>query len=86
MSRAFGLDFLRQDWLGSPNFAFYTLIMVISWSFVPFHSLLYQAGVRQIPVAYSLSPASEGLRGPLTSPPDYATLVRSLDMPLWFPL
>ena len=49
ISRAFGLDFLRQDWLGSPNFAFYTVIMVISWSFVPFHSLLYQAGVRQIP-------------------------------------
>src|SRR5690625_1991722 len=24
MSRAFGLDFLRQDWLGSPNLAFYT--------------------------------------------------------------
>ena len=51
MSRAFGLDFLRQDWLGSPNLAFYTVIMVISWSFVPFHSLLYQAGVRQIPVS-----------------------------------
>src|SRR5690606_33461366 len=49
LSRAFGLDFLRQDWLGSPSFAFYTVIMVISWSFVPFHSLLYQAGVRQIP-------------------------------------
>src|SRR5699024_5506750 len=47
ISRAFGLDLLRQDWLGSPNFAFYTVIMVISWSFVPFHSLLYQAGVRQ---------------------------------------
>ena len=51
ISRAFGLDFLSQDWLGSPNFAFYTLIMVISWSFVPFHSLLYQAGVRQIPTS-----------------------------------
>ncbi|MGP9614710.1 carbohydrate ABC transporter permease [Brachybacterium sp. AOP42-B2-9] len=51
ISRAFGLDFLRQDWLGSPTFAFYTLIMVISWSFVPFHSLLYQAGVRQIPTS-----------------------------------
>src|SRR5699024_9704069 len=51
LSRAFGLDLLRQDWLGSPNFAFYTLIMVISWSFVPFHSLLYQAGVRQIPAS-----------------------------------
>lgn len=51
LSRAFGIDLLRQDWLGSPNLAFYTLIMVISWSFVPFHSLLYQAGVRQIPVS-----------------------------------
>ncbi|MDN6330832.1 MAG: sugar ABC transporter permease, partial [Brachybacterium sp.] len=51
LSRAFGLDLLRQDWLGSPTFAFYTLIMVISWSFVPFHSLLYQAGVRQIPAS-----------------------------------
>src|SRR5699024_8426723 len=51
ISRAFGLDLLRQDWLGSPNFAFYTVIMVISWSFVPFHSLLYQAGVRQIPAS-----------------------------------
>lgn len=51
ISRAFGLDFLSQDWLGSPTFAFYTLIMVISWSFVPFHSLLYQAGVRQIPIS-----------------------------------
>ncbi|WP_114853187.1 carbohydrate ABC transporter permease [Brachybacterium sp. YJGR34] len=49
ISRAVGVDWLRLDWLGSPNLAFYTLIMVISWSFVPFHSLLYQAGVRQIP-------------------------------------
>jgi raffinose/stachyose/melibiose transport system permease protein len=51
ISRAFGAGWLSQDWLGSPNLAFYTLIMVISWSFVPFHSLLYQAGVRQIPTS-----------------------------------
>lgn len=51
LSRAFGADFLKQDWLGSPDLAFYTIIMVISWSFVPFHSLLYQAGVRQIPTS-----------------------------------
>ncbi|WP_193105587.1 carbohydrate ABC transporter permease [Brachybacterium sp. FME24] len=51
ISRAFGLDILKQDWLGSSNLAFYTLIMVISWSFVPFHSLLYQAGIRQIPAS-----------------------------------
>lgn len=49
LSAAVNLGFLRQDWLGNPTFAFYVLIVVISWSFVPFHSLLYQAGVRQIP-------------------------------------
>jgi raffinose/stachyose/melibiose transport system permease protein len=27
------------------------VIFVIAWQFVPFHTLLYQAGVRQIPVA-----------------------------------
>ena len=40
---------LRQDWLGDGSLAFYVVVVVISWSFIPFHSLLYQAGVRQIP-------------------------------------
>lgn len=49
MSRAFGLDFLSQDWLGDPTLALYVVIFVIAWQFVPFHTLLYQGGVRQIP-------------------------------------
>ena len=49
LSNAFGLDVLSQDYLGQPKLAFYVVILVISWQFVPFHSLLYQAGVRQIP-------------------------------------
>ncbi|MHC5559363.1 carbohydrate ABC transporter permease [Kocuria sp. U4B] len=49
LSKAFDAAFLRQDWLGSPDLAFYVAVFVISWSFIPFHSLLYQAGVRQIP-------------------------------------
>ncbi|WP_240323166.1 MULTISPECIES: carbohydrate ABC transporter permease [Amycolatopsis] len=48
-SRAFGLDFLSQDWLGSPTLALYVVVFVIAWQFVPFHTLLYQGGVRQIP-------------------------------------
>lgn len=49
MSRAFGLDFLSQDFLGNPTLAFYTIMFVIAWCFVPFHSLLYQGAARQIP-------------------------------------
>ncbi|MFF0905277.1 UNVERIFIED_CONTAM: sugar ABC transporter permease [Kocuria sp. CPCC 205316] len=49
LSRAFDAALLRQDWLGNGSLAFYVVVFVISWSFIPFHSLLYQAGVRQIP-------------------------------------
>ncbi|MEV1201077.1 carbohydrate ABC transporter permease [Microbispora rosea] len=44
-----GLDFLTQDWLGEPGLAFGVVIFVVSWQYIPFHSLLYQGGVRQIP-------------------------------------
>jgi raffinose/stachyose/melibiose transport system permease protein len=43
------LKFLSQDWLGRPNLAMATVIFVVSWQFIPFHSLIYQGGVRQIP-------------------------------------
>jgi raffinose/stachyose/melibiose transport system permease protein len=49
VSRAFHLEFLGQDWLGNPDLVLYVVIFAISWQFVPFHTLLYQAGVRQIP-------------------------------------
>ncbi|MDH6221737.1 carbohydrate ABC transporter permease [Streptomyces pseudovenezuelae] len=40
---------LSQDWLGRPGLAFGVVIFVVSWQFVPFHSLIYQGGVQQIP-------------------------------------
>jgi len=46
---AFGLPILSQDWLGNPRIVLFTAIFVIAWQFIPFHSLLYQAGARQIP-------------------------------------
>lgn len=49
VGKAFHAAWLQQNWLGDPRLAFWAVILVISWSFVPFHSLLYQAGVRQIP-------------------------------------
>jgi len=45
---AIGFGFLKQDFLGA-NMALGTVMFVIAWTFIPFHSLLYQAGVRQIP-------------------------------------
>src|SRR5215216_7588947 len=49
LSAGLHLPFLAQDWLGDPTLAFITVVGVIAWQFIPFHSLLYQGGVRQIP-------------------------------------
>ncbi len=43
------LPVLAQDWLGNPTLAFATVVFVIAWQFIPFHTLIYQGGVRQIP-------------------------------------
>jgi raffinose/stachyose/melibiose transport system permease protein len=43
------IGFLTQDWLGKPGLAMGTVIFAVSWQYIPFHTLLYQGGVRQIP-------------------------------------
>ena len=43
------LGFLQQDWLGTPHLALFTVVFVVSWQFIPFHTLIYQGGIRQIP-------------------------------------
>jgi raffinose/stachyose/melibiose transport system permease protein len=45
------LSWLNQDWLGNQTLVLYTVIFVIAWQFIPFHTLLYQAGTRQIPAS-----------------------------------
>jgi len=45
-----GVSFLTQDWLGRGNLALGVVVFVVSWQFIPFHALIYQGGVRQIPV------------------------------------
>jgi raffinose/stachyose/melibiose transport system permease protein len=46
-----GIGVLKQDWLGDPKLAIGVLIFVVSWQYIPFHSLIYQGAVRQIPVS-----------------------------------
>jgi raffinose/stachyose/melibiose transport system permease protein len=45
------MPFLSQDWLGEPILAMATVIFVVSWQYIPFHSLIYQGAVRQIPAS-----------------------------------
>jgi len=51
IGQALGAPWLAKDWLGNPGLALGVVLFVIAWSFIPFHSLLYQAGVRQIPAS-----------------------------------
>ncbi|MBE4718098.1 carbohydrate ABC transporter permease [Pseudarthrobacter sp. AB1] len=46
-----GLPILTQDWLGNSDLVLFVVVFVIAWQFVPFHTLIYQGGVRQIPTS-----------------------------------
>jgi raffinose/stachyose/melibiose transport system permease protein len=46
-----GIPLLVQNWLGDPVLAISTVVFVVSWQFIPLHSLIYQGGVRQIPAS-----------------------------------
>ena len=43
------LSLLTQDWLGEGKLAVGVIVFVVSWQYIPFHSLIYQGAVRQIP-------------------------------------
>jgi raffinose/stachyose/melibiose transport system permease protein len=47
----FHLPILAQDWLGNSDLVLFVVVFVIAWQFVPFHTLIYQGGVRQIPTS-----------------------------------
>jgi raffinose/stachyose/melibiose transport system permease protein len=55
-----GLTWLARPLLGDPDLALYTVVFVIAWQFIPFHALLYQAGVRQIPITLYEAAAIDG--------------------------
>ncbi|GAA2639742.1 carbohydrate ABC transporter permease [Paractinoplanes durhamensis] len=51
LGAGFGVEWLKQDWLGDSKLAVGVLIFVVSWQYIPFHSLIYQGAVRQIPTS-----------------------------------
>lgn len=59
----FGLFFLSPDWLGDPQLVLATIVALIAWQFVPFHTLLFRAGVSQIPRSIYEAAAIDGVTG-----------------------
>jgi raffinose/stachyose/melibiose transport system permease protein len=49
LSRTWHLAAIQQNWLGNPDLTLYVIIAIIAWQFIPFHTLLYAVGRRQIP-------------------------------------
>jgi raffinose/stachyose/melibiose transport system permease protein len=49
LSHSWHMSFLDQNYLGSPSLTLYVVIVIIAWQFIPFHTLLYAVGRRQIP-------------------------------------
>ncbi|MBO0778707.1 MAG: sugar ABC transporter permease [Ktedonobacteraceae bacterium] len=47
--KTIGLPGLAKGWLGDSGLAFYVVVILIAWQFIPFHALLYLGGARQIP-------------------------------------
>ncbi|WIY83363.1 sugar ABC transporter permease [Propionimicrobium sp. PCR01-08-3] len=50
LSAGLGIPAFAQDWLGRSDLVWWVLIFIIAWQFIPFHTLIYQGGVRQIPI------------------------------------
>ena len=49
ISAGLNLEFLKQNWLGDSTLVWVVLLLIIAWQFIPFHTLIYQGAVRQIP-------------------------------------
>ncbi|MGH9106218.1 MAG: carbohydrate ABC transporter permease [Acidimicrobiales bacterium] len=61
LGKNLGLHFLEQNWLGGFHTALWTIIALIAWQFIPFHTLLYQMGARQIPGVLYEAAALDGV-------------------------
>ncbi|MFD7435126.1 carbohydrate ABC transporter permease [Streptomyces sp. NPDC059861] len=51
---------VRKDTLGSSSGAFLAIVFVGGWQFIPFHTLIYQGGARQIPPVLYQAAAIDG--------------------------
>jgi raffinose/stachyose/melibiose transport system permease protein len=63
LSKSLNLGFLQQNWLGKPDLTLQVIVAIIAWQFIPFHTLLYQMGRRQIPEVLYEAATLDGATG-----------------------
>ncbi|MFC0672593.1 carbohydrate ABC transporter permease [Brachybacterium hainanense] len=51
LAAGLNLPFLKQNWLGDSTLVWGVLLFIIAWQFIPFHTLIYQGAVRQLPAS-----------------------------------
>ncbi|RAX18933.1 MULTISPECIES: carbohydrate ABC transporter permease [Actinomyces] len=54
---------LSRNWLGDRETVLAVVVFIIAWHFVPLHTLLYQAGARQIPKSLYEAASCDGAGG-----------------------
>ena len=57
---AIGLDGLRQDWLGSPQLALWSVIGVIVWQYAGYSMVIFLAGLQSVPKEIHEAAAIDG--------------------------
>ncbi|WP_371657713.1 carbohydrate ABC transporter permease [Streptomyces sp. NBC_00280] len=57
---AVGLDGLRQDWLGSPTVALWSVVGVIVWQFAGYSMVIFLAGLQSVPKEVHEAAAIDG--------------------------
>ncbi|WP_136192598.1 carbohydrate ABC transporter permease [Actinomyces procaprae] len=54
---------LSRNWLGDRGTVLTVVIFIVAWHFVPLHTLLYQAGARQVPKSLYEAASCDGAGG-----------------------
>lgn len=59
---AIGLGGLRQDWLGNPHIALWTIVGVVVWQFAGYSMVIFLAGLEGIPAEINEASMLDGAR------------------------
>lgn len=72
-----GLEWLQVDWLADPDFAIWSLMLIISWKYIGFAVILFLAGLQSIPEELFEAAAIDGA--------SYWQIQRRITLPLLGP-
>ena len=60
LMRAMHLNFLDRDWLANPSLAMWTLMIILTWKYIGYATILFLAGLQGIPEELNEAAAIDG--------------------------